>query len=92
MSRFQFQSRIVKSYERSEDSYIGLGDFFCFPGKVLKCSNNYRCAFIHINAFVYICIYMYIYVYICIYMYIYVYICIYMYIYMYIYVYIYIYY
>ena len=32
-----------------EDSYTGLGFFFW--EKVLKCSNNYRCAFIHSNAF-----------------------------------------
>ena len=40
--------------ERSEDSYISLADFFCFffKGKVLKVSNNNRCAFIHIYAFV----------------------------------------
>ena len=43
---------IFESTERSEDSYIGIGDFFpFFQEKVLKCSNNYRCAFIHINAF-----------------------------------------
>ena len=41
---------IFKSNERSEDSYISLADFF--SGKVLKVSNNYRCAFIHIDAFV----------------------------------------
>ena len=43
-----------KSDELSEDSYIGLGCFFCFffQKKVLKCSNNYRCAFIHIRAFI----------------------------------------
>ena len=34
----------IKSNERSEDSYLGLADFF--PGNVLKVSNNYRCAFI----------------------------------------------
>ena len=39
----------LKSTERSEDSCIGLGDFF--PGKVLKRSNNYRCASIDIKAF-----------------------------------------
>ena len=41
---------LFKSNERSEDSYLGLADFFLFlfPGKV---SNSYRCAFIHIDAF-----------------------------------------
>ena len=49
-----------KSNERSEDSFIGFADFFCFffSGKV---SNNYRSAFIHINAFMnalrYLCIF-----------------------------------
>ena len=53
--------RLFKSNERSEYSYIGLADFFLFffSGKVLKVSNNYRCAFIHIDAFInalrYIC-------------------------------------
>ena len=46
---------VFKSNERSEDSYIGLADFFVcfvlFSGKVLKVSNSYRCAFIHIDAF-----------------------------------------
>ena len=32
---------LFKSNERSEDSYIGLADFFC-SGKVLKVSDNYR--------------------------------------------------
>ena len=35
---------IFKSYECSEDSYIGLG-------KILKVSNNYRCAFIYFDLF-----------------------------------------
>ena len=54
---------MFKSNERSEDSYIGLADFFSFffSGKVLKVFNNYRCAFIHIDAFMnalrYICIF-----------------------------------
>ena len=43
--------------ERGEDSYIGLADFF--SGIVLNVSNNYRCTFIHIDAFInvrrYIC-------------------------------------
>ena len=46
---------LFKSNEHSEDSCIGLGDFLfvCFflMEKVLKCSKNYRCAFILINAF-----------------------------------------
>ena len=50
---------LFNSIERSEDSYIGPADFF--SGKVLKVSNNYRCAFIHIDAFMnaleYICIF-----------------------------------
>ena len=37
---------LVQGNERSEDSYIGLADFF--NGKVF---NNSRCAFIHIDAF-----------------------------------------
>ena len=45
----------IKSNERSGDSYIGLVYFFLL-GKV---SNNYRCACIHIDAFMnalrYIC-------------------------------------
>ena len=45
---------LFKSNQRSEESYIGLAVFF--SGKV---SNNYRCAFIHIDAFMnalrYIC-------------------------------------
>ena len=51
----------VKSNERSEDSCIGPSDLFVFfyQEKVFKCSNNYRCAFIHIDAFLnalrYIC-------------------------------------
>ena len=36
-------SRLLMSNERSEYSYIGLADFFLFF--------NYRCAFMHINAF-----------------------------------------
>ena len=36
---------LFKSNQRSEESYIGLAVFL---GKV---SNNYRCAFIHIDAF-----------------------------------------
>ena len=44
---------ILKRNERSKDSNIGLADFFCFSGKVLKVSNNYRCAFIDIDAFMY---------------------------------------
>ena len=32
----QKQSNIFKSNERSEYSYIGLADFFCFQEKVLK--------------------------------------------------------
>ena len=48
---------VIMSKERSEDSCIGLADFFSV--KVLKASNNYRCAFIHIDAFMnalrYIC-------------------------------------
>ena len=45
---FQF---FFKSNERSLDSYIGLADFFLFLGKFLKVANNYRGAFIHIDAF-----------------------------------------
>ena len=45
--------RFIQSNERSEDSYKGLAVFF--SGKSLKMcikvSNNYRCAFIHIDAF-----------------------------------------
>ena len=47
--------------EHNEGFYIDLGDFFLFflIRKNLKCSNNYRCPFIHINAFMnalrYIC-------------------------------------
>ena len=48
---------VFKSNERSDDSDIGLADFF--SGKVLKVSNNYRFAFIHVYAFMnalkYIC-------------------------------------
>ena len=42
---------VFKSKERSEDSYIGLGDFFVFffRKKILRCSNYYRYAFIHVN-------------------------------------------
>ena len=42
---------LFKYNERSEDSYIGLADFFVFIQEVFKVSNNYRCAFIHIDAF-----------------------------------------
>ena len=43
---------IIKSFERSEDSYIGLGNFFIFffQEKFLKRSNDRRSAFIDINA------------------------------------------
>ena len=44
--------KFFKTNERSEDSYIGLADFlFVFQEQVLKCSNNYRYAFIHNDAF-----------------------------------------
>ena len=42
---------VFKSNKRSEDSFIDLAVFFCFLRKVLKCPNNYRCAIIHVNAF-----------------------------------------
>ena len=44
---------VIKSNEPSEDSVIGLADFLFvfFSGKVLKVSNNYRSAFMHIDAF-----------------------------------------
>ena len=51
----------LKINEGSEDSYIGLADFLLvfFQEEVLKVSNNCRCAFIHIDAFMnalkYIC-------------------------------------
>ena len=54
---FQEKSKLVqdqiKSNESSEDSNISFGDFFCFffQERVLKCSNNYRCAFMNVNAF-----------------------------------------
>ena len=43
----------INSKERSEDSYIGLGVFlsFLFSAKKLECSNNNRCASIHIFEF-----------------------------------------
>ena len=47
-------SVFLKSFKRSEDSYIGLADFFFlvfFSGKVLYVSDNCRCAFIHIDVF-----------------------------------------
>ena len=51
--------RLIQNNERSEDSYIGLVDLLFFSGKVLKVSNNNRCAFMHIDAFMnalrYIC-------------------------------------
>ena len=50
---------IFKSNECSEVSYKSLADFVFFSVKVLKVSNNCRCAFIHIDAFMnalrYIC-------------------------------------
>ena len=42
-----FSNFFFKSNERSLDSYIGLADFFFFSGV----ANNYRGAFIHIDAF-----------------------------------------
>ena len=53
---FQLKTKVFyfqfKSNKRSEDSYIGVADFFCFfQDKVLKVSNKYRCALISINAF-----------------------------------------
>ena len=52
---------ILKSNERSEDSYIGLAYFFSVKSlkMCIKVSNNYRCTFIDIDAFInalrYIC-------------------------------------
>ena len=43
-----------ESNERSEDSYKALANFVClfvFSTKFSKVFNNYRCAFIHIDAF-----------------------------------------
>ena len=65
LSRVFANSRPIstfKSNDHSEDSYLGFADFFVFfSGKVLKVSNNYRCAFIHIdaimNAFRYTCLF-----------------------------------
>ena len=48
------------SNERTEESYIGLSDFFVFPVKSLKMLYNYRCAFIPVNSFVTALIYVYI--------------------------------
>ena len=52
---------MLKSNERNEDSYIGLAFFqeIVLHKMCLKVSNNYRCAFIHVDAFMnalrYIC-------------------------------------
>ena len=52
---------LIKSNERSEYSYIGFADFFFRKNlkMCIKVSNNYRCAFVHIDAFMsalrYIC-------------------------------------
>ena len=48
-----YSRSVIRSNERSEDSSIGLEDFseFFRQENVLKCSNNYSCAFIHISAF-----------------------------------------
>ena len=44
-------SIMIRSNENSENSHIGLADLFFFLLEtVLKVHNNYRCAFMHIDA------------------------------------------